>query len=130
MANNNYSPSLTLIVICAALVLSTAPPPAARGDHHRQLATAWIPTAITTTMKPQCKGSFWECMVEGDENEFELDSESNRRILATNQYISYGALQRNTVPCSRRGASYYNCRPGAQANPYGRGCSAITRCRG
>lgn len=43
--------------------------------------------------------------------------------------ICYGALQRNTVPCSRRGASYYNCRPGAQANPYTRGCSTITRCR-
>lgn len=64
----------------------------------------------------------------GDE-EFELDSESNRRILATRRYISYGALQRNSVPCSRRGQSYYNCRPGAQANPYTRGCSTITRCR-
>jgi hypothetical protein len=58
-----------------------------------------------------------------------MDSESNRRILAARRYISYGALRRNTVPCSRRGASYYNCRPGAQANPYRRGCSAITRCR-
>lgn len=67
-------------------------------------------------------------LVFGDE-EFELDSEINRRILATSNYISYGALQRNTVPCSRRGASYYNCQPGAQANPYSRGCSAITRCR-
>ncbi|KAK9919882.1 hypothetical protein M0R45_028456 [Rubus argutus] len=67
-------------------------------------------------------------LVSGDE-EFELDSEINRRILATSNYISYGALQRNTVPCSRRGASYYNCQPGAQANPYNRGCSAITRCR-
>ncbi|OIT19325.1 PREDICTED: rapid alkalinization factor-like [Nicotiana attenuata] len=66
-----------------------------------------------------------ECMDE--ELELELD---NRRILATSRrYISYGALQRNNVPCSRRGASYYNCRPGAQANPYSRGCSAITRCR-
>ncbi|KHN02967.1 hypothetical protein glysoja_004387 [Glycine soja] len=58
-----------------------------------------------------------------------MESESNRRILAGRSYISYGALRRNTVPCSRRGASYYNCRPGAQANPYSRGCSAITRCR-
>ncbi|KRH68518.2 hypothetical protein GLYMA_03G236000v4 [Glycine max] len=63
------------------------------------------------------------------EEEFQLDSEISRRILATTKYISYGALQRNTVPCSRRGASYYNCQPGAQANPYSRGCSAITRCR-
>ncbi|KAK4256621.1 hypothetical protein QN277_006324 [Acacia crassicarpa] len=62
-------------------------------------------------------------------SEFEMESEISRRILATTRYISYGALRRNTVPCSRRGASYYNCRPGAQANPYSRGCSAITRCR-
>ncbi|CAM0907379.1 unnamed protein product [Alopecurus aequalis] len=46
------------------------------------------------------------------------------------QYISYGALSPDNVPCSLRGASYYsNCRPGAEANPYTRGCSAITLCR-
>ena len=32
--------------------------------------------------------------------------------------IDYGALNKNRVPCSKRGASYYNCQPGAQANPY------------
>ncbi|XP_010546717.1 PREDICTED: protein RALF-like 22 [Tarenaya hassleriana] len=74
-----------------------------------------------------CRGSIAECLAE--EEELELDSEISRRILATNKYISYGALQRNSVPCSRRGASYYNCRRGAQANPYSRGCSTITRCR-
>ncbi|KAL5065435.1 hypothetical protein RYX36_027172 [Vicia faba] len=74
-----------------------------------------------------CRGSIAECSL--DDTEFLMDSESNRRILAGTRYISYGALRRNTVPCSRRGASYYNCRPGAQANPYHRGCSAITRCR-
>ncbi|KAL9235026.1 hypothetical protein vseg_009827 [Gypsophila vaccaria] len=66
---------------------------------------------------------------EWDELEFELDSMSNRRILAQTSYISYGALNKNRVPCSRRGASYYNCQPGAQANPYRRGCSTISRCR-
>ena len=45
-------------------------------------------------------------------------------------YISYLALFRDSVPCSQRGASYYNCQPGAEANPYSRGCSAITQCRG
>ncbi|KAL2941018.1 Protein RALF-like 33 [Bienertia sinuspersici] len=75
-----------------------------------------------------CKGSVGECLGGENEEEFEMDTEINRRILATNNYISYGALNRNRVPCSRRGASYYNCRPGAQANPYSRGCSAITRC--
>ena len=49
---------------------------------------------------------------------------------ASTGYISYLALSRDSVPCSQRGASYYNCRPGAEANPYSRGCSAITQCRG
>ncbi|XP_031114293.1 rapid alkalinization factor-like [Ipomoea triloba] len=74
-----------------------------------------------------CKGSIAECMTSGEE--FEMDTESNRRILATSNYISYDALQKGNTLCSRRGSSYYNCQPGAQANPYTRGCSAINRCR-
>ncbi|KAJ8766752.1 hypothetical protein K2173_007819 [Erythroxylum novogranatense] len=82
------------------------------------------------SMESGCRGSIAECLTGwNEEEEFGVDSESSRRILATRRYISYGALRRNTVPCSRRGASYYNCRPGAQANPYSRGCSRITRCR-
>ncbi|GMJ05455.1 ralf-like 33 [Hibiscus trionum] len=87
------------------------------------------------SMKSECRGSIAECLMQGGEDssefdaEFAMGSEISRRILATTRYISYGALRRNTVPCSRRGASYYNCRPGAQANPYSRGCSRITRCR-
>ncbi|KAF4364482.1 hypothetical protein F8388_007059 [Cannabis sativa] len=80
----------------------------------------------STSSGGKCEGSIAECMAE---NEFDMDSEINRRILATTDYISYGALQRNTVPCSRKGASYYNCKQGAEANPYNRDCSSITRCR-
>ncbi|XVF38719.1 hypothetical protein REPUB_Repub20aG0126100 [Reevesia pubescens] len=92
-------------------------------------------------LKSECHGSIAECLMStGEESsefdaefatdaEFAMGSEISRRILATSRYISYGALRRNTVPCSRRGASYYNCQPGAQANPYSRGCSRITRCR-
>ncbi|KAL9233311.1 hypothetical protein vseg_008329 [Gypsophila vaccaria] len=76
-----------------------------------------------------CEGTVGECMYS-EEEEYGLDSEVHRRMMAqTTRYISYGALNRNRVPCSRRGASYYNCRPGAQANPYRRGCSVISRCR-
>ncbi|KAK3407275.1 hypothetical protein EUGRSUZ_K03354 [Eucalyptus grandis] len=75
--------------------------------------------------RSECQGdSIGECRVLGEE------TESERRILATRQYISYGALRRNSAPCSQRGASYYNCRAGGQSNPYSRGCSQITRCRG
>jgi hypothetical protein len=49
---------------------------------------------------------------------------------ANSGFISFGALKKDQVPCSKRGASAQNCRPGKQANPHTRGCSAITRCRG
>jgi hypothetical protein len=51
-------------------------------------------------------------------------------VMGASGFISYAALSRDSVPCSQRGASYYNCQPGAEANPYSRGCSAITQCRG
>ncbi|KAF7818219.1 rapid alkalinization factor-like [Senna tora] len=63
------------------------------GDHR----LGWFP------MSAGCSGSIEECLGE---------VEMKRRFLATSQYISYKALQRNTVPCSQRGASYYNCQPG------------------
>ncbi|CAN8270213.1 unnamed protein product [Cochlearia groenlandica] len=85
-----------------------------------------------TPFETECRGSIAECSISVDGEtgtEFDMDSEINRRILAAKSYISYGALKKNSVPCSRRGASYYNCRRGAQANPYSRGCSVITRCQ-
>ncbi|XP_062094353.1 protein RALF-like 4 [Humulus lupulus] len=65
----------------------------------------------------------------GDENENLLDSEASRRALARGRsYIGYGALKANAVPCGRRGQSYYDCQKRHRANPYKRGCSAITHC--
>ncbi|KAL3717592.1 hypothetical protein ACJRO7_009087 [Eucalyptus globulus] len=108
----------SLIVAAAAISTSGA---SASGD-----GLAWV----AASSKPgRCQGSIAECMAEQG-SEFDMDTEVSRRVLATSQYISYGALQRNTVPCSQRGASYYNCQPGAQSNPYSRSCSAVTQCRG
>ncbi|KAL9228178.1 hypothetical protein vseg_003786 [Gypsophila vaccaria] len=75
----------------------------------------------------QCRGSMIECL---EANEFETGSERNRRILVATQtqYISYGAMVADRVPCSERGSSYYNCIPTASVNPYDRGCSCIARC--
>ncbi|KAE8660149.1 Protein RALF-like 22 [Hibiscus syriacus] len=119
--------SFSFLAICAILavhVAYSASSPALDfgGDHF-------------FSIKLECSGSMAECLMAiGEETldldaEFAMGSEISRRILATTRYISYGALRRNTVPCSRRGASYYNCRPGAQANPYSLGCNRITRCR-
>ncbi|KAH1108488.1 hypothetical protein J1N35_012256 [Gossypium stocksii] len=109
---------LTTTLITAVLATESS------GVHH----LTWVPTTVNKS--GSCKDSTAECMANVDDDEFDIGSEIKRRILqTTTTYISYKALQRDTVPCSRRGASYYNCRPGAEANPYTRGCSTITRCR-
>lgn len=117
----NFSSGFPLIsgilFMIVLIILTSAFVDASDGATHQ---LSWISMGTT------CRGSIAECM---SGKEFEMDSESNRRILATTKYISYESLKRNNVPCSRRGASYYNCRPGAEANPYTRGCSAITHCR-
>ncbi|KAF9605721.1 hypothetical protein IFM89_018117 [Coptis chinensis] len=112
MATPSSSFLLVIFTIYMSIFISISTV-GASGDHN----LSWIST---------CKGTIAECEAS---NEFDMDSEINRRILATSQYISYEALKRNSVPCNQRGASYYNCQAGAQANPYNRGCSAITRCR-
>ncbi|CAJ1941018.1 unnamed protein product [Sphenostylis stenocarpa] len=118
--------STTFFLICAILAVHVAQSSSSTFDFTGDLDTFFLP------LNSACRGSVAECgllVAADDDAEFLMDSETSRRILAGTSYISYGALRRNTVPCSRRGASYYNCRPGAQANPYRRGCSAITRCR-
>ncbi|XP_057720520.1 rapid alkalinization factor-like [Arachis stenosperma] len=109
---------LTLFMFTVVMSMSL-PKATAVGDHRLRLVAM---------RARSCQGSIEECMEEGELVGMESSS-SHRRILATSQYISYQALQRNTVPCSQRGASYYNCKPGAEANPYTRGCATITRCR-
>lgn len=65
----------------------------------------------------------------GEDNEMLLDSEASRRGLARRRtYVGYNALKANAVPCGRRGHSYYNCQKRQRANPYKRGCNAITHC--
>ncbi|WJX85389.1 hypothetical protein P8452_67849 [Trifolium repens] len=122
MATNFYSRLFLVICATVLLMMITSSPTVEAGG--LDLGMEWIHQTKTTST---CEGSIADCMLQQGEEEFQLDNEINRRILANTKYISYGALQRNTVPCSRRGASYYNCKPGAQANPYSRGCSAITR---
>ncbi|ERN10102.1 hypothetical protein AMTR_s00013p00262240 [Amborella trichopoda] len=61
--------------------------------------------------------------------ECEVD-ESIRRILADaeNKYISYRALKKDSVPCSKAGVSYYNCGGTGPPNPYSRSCTTISGC--
>ncbi|KAF8006705.1 hypothetical protein BT93_K0880 [Corymbia citriodora subsp. variegata] len=117
---------LFLTSLLAVAAISTSASSAVGGD-----GLSWVAAAASSSKQGRCQGSIAECMAEqdGELGEFDMDTEVNRRVLATSQYISYGALQRNTVPCSQRGASYYNCQPGAQSNPYSRSCTAVTQCR-
>ncbi|KMT05974.1 hypothetical protein BVRB_7g164620 [Beta vulgaris subsp. vulgaris] len=68
-----------------------------------------------------------------DDNVFAMSSESNRRVMLDlselSSFLSYGLLDRNRVPCSKAGQSYYNCRPNETANPYERSCTNIIQCQ-
>ncbi|XVF39612.1 hypothetical protein PTKIN_Ptkin01aG0047700 [Pterospermum kingtungense] len=65
-----------------------------------------------------------------DVSETSMDSATNHRQLQQmKKYISYWALRRNAIPCRRPGQSYYNCESMSKANPYSRGCLAITQCK-
>ena len=93
MAMASISSLLALLMMASVMTYTVKA--AKISDHHLR----WVP------VRGGCEGSIEECM------EMDMDMDMSRRILATSQYISYKALQRNTVPCSQRGASYYNCRP-------------------
>ncbi|KAG4934647.1 hypothetical protein JHK85_049566 [Glycine max] len=74
---------------------------------------------VDVMTKRVCTKSIGECL---SLTEPEMDSETNRRVLAMQKkYISYDTLKRDMVPCDRAGASYYNCHA-IRANPYNRGC--------
>ncbi|MCL7037047.1 hypothetical protein MKW94_002411 [Papaver nudicaule] len=115
----------TMLVFITIFTITTASLIDAYSVSSSNHEMGWI---SATSTRSSCEGG---STVGGCENanEFEMDSEISRRILATTKYISYESLKKNTVPCSQKGASYYNCKPGAQANPYTRGCSAITKCK-
>ncbi|KAK3033309.1 hypothetical protein RJ639_033777 [Escallonia herrerae] len=70
--------------------------------------------------------------IDGDIEDVEMKTESGtdrRALMEDGGFISHGALERDNVPCSRPGNSYYNCAAvSGQANPYQRGCSVITQC--
>lgn len=89
----------------------------------------------SSSSSSRCKGNNKsECMNrENYINEIEtmdLSEIISRRTLGQgDQYISYAALSKDSIPCNRRGSSYYsNCAHSQQANPYTRGCTAITQC--
>ncbi|KAG4196921.1 hypothetical protein ERO13_A06G210700v2 [Gossypium hirsutum] len=99
---------------------------------------AKCPTTATTFNKTLAHfgtgdGALWTVNIEDIETEtttmMMMDSETNRRLLATRRYISYEALKKNNVPCLQQGRSYYECSTGKPVNPYTRGCTYATRCR-
>jgi len=123
------------LALALLLLLAVAASASAAGGSHLDLDLGFLSSSSGggAGRRRECRGTVAECLAEESEEEgldLASSAESHRRALYGGGYISYGALRRDNVPCSRRGASYYNCRPGAQANPYHRGCSRITRCRG
>ncbi|KAF8413864.1 hypothetical protein HHK36_001858 [Tetracentron sinense] len=113
---------LSLILLLLALALALVAESSSFGDAH------WGLTHFSGGARGQkCEGLVGDCIDE--EEEMMMESEAGRRTLAQRRkFISYAALRKNNVPCNRRGHSYYNCVRSGRANPYRRGCSAITHC--
>ncbi|KAF7007413.1 hypothetical protein CFC21_022358 [Triticum aestivum] len=114
-----------LALLAAAAAVASLPSPASAGE----LASMLLSRAAA------CDGVIGECGVDEDEEMVTGAGgagEALRRSLvrkSTARYISYAALRADQIPCDKRGASYYiNCGSMQQANPYTRGCSAITHC--
>ncbi|OWM63534.1 protein RALF-like 1 [Punica granatum] len=121
MANSLRSslPRLALYLFALILIISSGARASVGGDE----IVGWM----TSTSNGRCEGTIGECL----DGEFEMDSESNRRILATTSYISYQALKADSTPSCGSGNSYYNnnCQSN-QANPYNRPCAKQAGCRG
>ncbi|GMH20044.1 hypothetical protein Nepgr_021885 [Nepenthes gracilis] len=116
MTTANY-----LVMTAVSLVFISTAVGAIEGN---DLDLGW-PIPVTKTPHSSCRGTIAECLA-GD-GEIEMDSEINRRILATPPVLPYGVLMADFVPCRYPGVSYGNCRPG-QANQYHRPCSYTNRC--
>ncbi|KAF7053883.1 hypothetical protein CFC21_061692 [Triticum aestivum] len=126
----------TLLLFVATLVASATAAAAAV-----ELVVQGRTADVAGWMRPgpiSCQGTVEECLHEREREHDDVFGLRRRLVYAEEeedgggyptQYISYSALMRDSVPCSVPGASYYNCHPGAVANPYSRGCSAISQCR-
>ena len=122
-----------LLALASAAALAPSPASALKGAGGLGLGGA--AAVVMRRGGRTCRGTVGECMeyfgVDGEGEGEVAAMAGKRRVLQDGSgYIGYDALRRDNVPCSQRGASYYNCQPGAEANPYSRGCSAITQCRG
>ncbi|XP_043700463.1 protein RALF-like 19 [Telopea speciosissima] len=87
---------------------------------------------LSSTASRSCNGVVGEC-IASDGNEMMMmdwENSSSRRSLAQGRasHISYAALMKDSVPCNKRGRSYYACRYSGKVNPYRRQCTMATHC--
>ncbi|KAK7387611.1 hypothetical protein VNO78_28529 [Psophocarpus tetragonolobus] len=119
------SQPLISLCLCLALVLFHAHLPTCNGLSSFVDLNLLKHSEVNVITKRVCTNTIGDCL---SFTEPEMDSETNRRVLAMQKkYISYETLKRDMVPCDRAGASYYNCHA-IRANPYNRGCEVITAC--
>ncbi|TVU17049.1 hypothetical protein EJB05_33060, partial [Eragrostis curvula] len=125
MARLGTAAAALIVALAAACLLC-------RAAAQASAASADMASLLSASSAEPCDGTLGECAVGVDEEE-EVGGDLRRALAArqpTNRYISYAALKADQVPCNQRGKSYYtNCASQKPANPYRRGCSAITRCQ-
>ncbi|KAG9444796.1 hypothetical protein H6P81_016136 [Aristolochia fimbriata] len=119
MASTAASSTIVFLASVLSVAVLVSRPIVQAAEHHDSMLKYWMPARTNPV---------GEC--SGQDELIDLDSEINRRnvILDGKRGISYDALRNDSVRCSQRGASYYGCESGREANPYKRSCSIITKC--
>ncbi|KAI3919078.1 hypothetical protein MKW98_016631 [Papaver atlanticum] len=83
---------------------------------------------VARSLTQKCNRMGGDCIGE-DNDQLMVDSKINRRwSFQPKRHISYDAIKKDWVPCSKRGRSYYDCTKASKANPYNRGCTVATHC--
>ncbi|KAL8167306.1 hypothetical protein V2J09_008805 [Rumex salicifolius] len=115
-------PKVLVAVLIAALVAAAAAAPSAYAGGESE----WV-QPLATWRSRVCDGSVGDCIDLEEETMMESEG-AHRQLWDSKRYISYSAMKKNSIPCNQAGNSYYNCRGNNAANPYRRGCTAITNC--
>ncbi|KAL1345896.1 hypothetical protein HN51_019570 [Arachis hypogaea] len=118
--------NLLLIFFLAMAIISSK---SSSSDSYTLSLINGVEELLTETAPEICNGLLGECHQNyNQDDDISRRTRRGRNIGEKARYISYDALKKDKAPCKRRGRSYYGCgRPG-KANPYRRGCSAITHC--
>ena len=101
------------MILFLSLVITTNSSSRYKGIGWNKVAVVPYPPTKSTIYS--CNGRIGDCIDQSEE--MMLDSEASKNVLALEQkFIVYKFFDKEHVPCSQRGQSYYSCHTFKQRN--------------